>query len=89
MKSREKIFKLLNGQNLSIENSNGYYTVVSPCNCSSCKNFCMSIYRDDNDLYTRVWVTNDEELIMASHFFKDVMELPNSLSQTIFNQLSK
>ena len=47
----------------------------------------MSIYRDDNDLYTRVWVTNDEELIMASHFFKVVMELPNSLSQTIFNQL--
>jgi hypothetical protein len=82
----KKIFKFLNDSNRVIENGvTGFYTVVSPCSCkkSGCGNFSMSIYRDDSGLDTKLWITNDIELSMASHFFKQSMDTDRSLSKSI------
>ena len=82
----KKIFNFLNDNNRVIENQiTGFYTVVAPCSCkkSECGNFSMSIYREDSKLDTKLWITNDLELSMASHFFKQSMDTNRSLSKSI------
>ena len=88
----KKISEFLNDQNRVIINEEtGYYTVISPCNCKkrTCHNFCMSIYRHDDELSTRLWISNDSELSMASHFFKDQMDTNKSLSKSILEDSKK
>lgn len=85
MKNKQ-IFTFLSNSNHVIENAEtGYYTVVSPCSCKnqSCGNFYIAIYRDDDKLDTQVWIHNDTELNMASHYFRQSMETNKSLFKSI------
>jgi hypothetical protein len=83
----KKIFNFLNDENRVIENEQtGFYTVVSPCSCkrNDCGNFSISIYRENDELDVKLWIHNEIELSMASHFFKKSMDTNKSLSKSIF-----
>lgn len=85
MKNKQ-IFTFLKNSNRVIENpETGYYTVVSPCSCKSqsCGNFNISIYRNDDKLTTKLWIHNDTELNIASHYFRQDMETNKSLLKSI------